>query len=230
MQLDLIKEIVSNIIGKVGEQIVNILYKKKNVNEFLIAKKLNLTINQTRNLLYRLSDKGLVHFIRKKDSKKGGWYTYFWTLNEKKALELLKNQKTSKIIELQQELEKRKGERYYFCPASALEYNEEQALENNFISPETGEVLQLKNNKQEVDRLEIEISKIKLLVEEVSVELSQIEKKGEKDKERRLKAEVKKKETERKEKREKLKKLRAKEAKKVSKNKVKKVSKKSKKK
>jgi len=72
MQLGLIKEIVSGIIGKEGEKIVDILYKKKNVNEFLISKKLSMTINQTRNLLYKLSDRGLIHFIRKKDRKKEG--------------------------------------------------------------------------------------------------------------------------------------------------------------
>ena len=112
MQISFIKEIVSNIIGKSGEQIVDILYKKKNVNEFLISKKLNLTINQTRNLLYKLSDKGTIHFIRKKDSKKGGWYTYFWTLDTRKSLELLKEQIDIKIKRLEEELEKRRNERF----------------------------------------------------------------------------------------------------------------------
>jgi len=229
MQIDLIKEIVSNVIGKSGEQIVNILYKKKNINEFLIAKKLSLTINQTRNLLYRLSDKGLVHFIRKKDSKKGGWYTYFWTLNEKKSLELLKEQKNIKISSLESELQKRKQERFYYCPASNLEYNEEEALENNFISPETGEVLQLKNNKDEVSKLEIEITKLKILIEEVSQELEQLEKKDMKEKERKMVVEAKKKEIERKTKREKLKRLKKKELKKNTSKAKKKPSKKSKK-
>jgi len=105
--IELIKESVSGIIGKNGEPIVDILYKKKNVNEFLISKKLNLTINQTRNLLYKLSDKGLIYFIRKKDSKKGGWYTYFWTLDTKKCLELLHNQIFTQLNKFSGELEKK---------------------------------------------------------------------------------------------------------------------------
>ena len=51
MQIELLKSIVSSIAGDKAKGIVELLIKKKNVNEFLIAKKLNLTINQTRNLL-----------------------------------------------------------------------------------------------------------------------------------------------------------------------------------
>ena len=47
MQIDLIKEIVSGIIGKPGEAVIDILYKKKNVNEFLISKKCLLLVFMT---------------------------------------------------------------------------------------------------------------------------------------------------------------------------------------
>ncbi len=209
-----IKEIIISIVGKSGEQIVDILYKKKNINEFLISKKLNLTINQTRNLLYRLSDKGLIHFIRKKDSKKGGWYTYFWTLSTKKSLELLADQIINKIKKLEEELQRKRSERFYFSPGSGLEYTEEEALEHNFICPETGEVMQLKNNKEPIDYLDIELSKFKILINEVSQELEELNKKKQKEMERKLKLEVKNKEMERKARRAKLKRKRKKEAKK----------------
>ena len=227
----LLEELLLGLIGKAGEQIVGILYKKKNVNEFLISKKLNLTINQTRNILYRLSDKGLVYFIRKKDSKKGGWYTYFWTLNIKKSLELLHMQINDKIEKIEEELSRRKSERFYYSPGANIEYTEEEALEHNFICPETGEVLELRDNSNSVGHLEDEVSKLKLLIEEVNVELESVVKKMEKDKEKRLKLEAKKKEEERRLRREKLKKLRAKEerAKNNGKKKVKKGKKKVKK-
>ncbi len=198
MQLDLIKEIVSGIVGKDGEKIVEILYKKKNINEFVISKKLNLTINQTRNLLYKLSDKGLIHFIRKKDRKKGGWYIYFWTLDIKRSLGLLKEQIANKIENLNAELQKRKSERFYYSPGSELEYTEEEALEHNFICPETGEVLELKDNKELVERIEINILKLKILIEELSKELEEIEKKRNKEKVKKMALEIKKKEKERK--------------------------------
>jgi len=55
MQIELLKEIVSVISGPTSIDIVDLLHKKKNVNEFLIAKKLNITINQARNILYKLA-------------------------------------------------------------------------------------------------------------------------------------------------------------------------------
>lgn len=72
-----LREYISIVAGSGADKILAILFNKKNVNEFLIAKKLNMTINQTRNILYKLADGGLVHFMRKKDLKSGGWYTYF---------------------------------------------------------------------------------------------------------------------------------------------------------
>ena len=71
MQINLLKSLVEEMAGQGASQIVDILYNKKDINEFLIAKKMNLTINQVRNILYKLSAEGLVSFIRKKDKKKG---------------------------------------------------------------------------------------------------------------------------------------------------------------
>ena len=230
MQLDLIKEIISGIVGKDGEKIVDILYKKKNVNEFLISKKLSLTINQTRNLLYKLSDNGLIHFIRKKDKKKGGWYIYFWTLDTRRSLELLKERIANKIEIFNLELQKRKRERFYYCPESKLEYTEEDALENNFICPETGEVLQLKDNKEVIDKTEINISKLKILIKELTQELEELGKKRQKEKERKMVLEAKEKEKEKKIRRLKKLKEKLKLEKTIKKQKLKKSDKKFKKK
>ena len=71
MQIKFLKSIVETLTNKQSAAIVDLLVDKKDVNEFLIAKKLGLTINQTRNILYKLSDFGLVSFIRKKDKRKG---------------------------------------------------------------------------------------------------------------------------------------------------------------
>src|SRR3989344_1408899 len=115
MQIKLLKDIVANISGIGTEKIVDLLYGKKNVNEFLIAKKLGLTINQTRNILYKLADEGLVSFIRKKDNKKGGWYTYFWTLNSGKSFTKFRETLLKNLNELKEKLGKRKVGRFFYC-------------------------------------------------------------------------------------------------------------------
>jgi len=88
MQINYLKKIANSVAGEQAVKIVDLLYDKKDINEFLIAKKLGITINQTRNLLYKLSHLGILSSIRKKDKRKG-WYIYFWTFDVLKSLEVL---------------------------------------------------------------------------------------------------------------------------------------------
>lgn len=212
----LLKQVVGSIAGTSSGGLVDLLYGKKNVNEFLIAKKLNLTINQTRNILYKLADEGLVSFIRKKDSKKGGWYTYFWTLNSGKSLIKFKETLTHEIDKLQQQLSLKRDGRFFVCENCTLEFDEESALAHNYSCPECGEVLSAKDMGGEVKNLEKEISKINSVLDSVEAELHTLFEKEDKARTRRIKAEVKKKLLERAKKRAKNAKLKAAE-KKISK-------------
>jgi len=208
MQVELLRDIVSKVAGEAAENIVVLLFKKKNVNEFLIAKRLELTINQTRNILYKLGDEGLVSFIRKKDSRKGGWYTYFWTLNVLKSLELLRNRIKEKLDSFEEEIGKRKKERFYYSPAAEIEYTEEEALEHDFICPETGDVMQLRDNTELLAGLKTEGDELRGFLDKTQAEMDVVEKKEMQAKEKKLKAEAKKKEEERVKRRKKLARLR----------------------
>jgi transcription factor E len=171
MQIKLLSEIVGNIAGKPGAEIVTILEGKKNVNEFIIAKKLKLTINQTRNILYKLSDAGVVSFTRKKDKRKG-WYTYFWTLNSEKALELLENNVKNEIENLKNQLRNRELKRYYFCNTCKTEVNEENALLHNFICSECGEVYSLQTDKKILNDITSRLNKLLGSLSDIKQELS----------------------------------------------------------
>jgi len=234
MQVNLLKSIVSSIVGQSAAGIVDLLYDKKNVNEFFIAKKLKLTINQTRNILYRLADEGIVSFIRKKDRKKGGWYIYFWTLNTGKGLLRFKEHLSKTVEELKTQLNKRKTERFFYCANCQMESNEENALLYQYTCPECGEVLQLKDKGKEIENIEKEIAKLEGVLSNVNQEIEVINKKEEVVKARKSRAETKKKVKERAVKRKKkvmaLKRLesvkKAKRAKKHNRGKVRKLRKK----
>ena len=71
MQDRIISKAAEFVAGKNGVLLIEFLRGKKDVNEFKIAKKLNLTINQARNIIYKLSGKDILHFTRKKDKRKG---------------------------------------------------------------------------------------------------------------------------------------------------------------
>ncbi len=183
MQTKFIKEVVVIVVGKQAENIVDLLVGKNNVNEFLIAKKLNLTINQTRNILYKLSDYGLVSSIRKKDKKKG-WYTYFWKIEVLKSLEFLKNVLKKKIDEVNHQIKSRETKLFYVCKRCNIELSEENALLHNFTCNECGDVFTLKDNSRILKELKKTLNKLEAELRDVEQE---IEKEKEKQEKRKLK-------------------------------------------
>ncbi len=197
MQIHLLKNIVTSIAGSNASGVVDLLYNKKNINEFLISKKLKSTINQTRNILYRLADEGLVSFIRKKDVKKGGWYTYYWTLNSGKSLLKFRENLKKNIETLEQQLAQRRTGRFFFCKNCEIEFSEESALTNNYTCPECGQVLDVKDLSVEISQIEKDIMRLRSLLATVQEEVQVISGKEIRARERKLHAEVKKKQAER---------------------------------
>ncbi|MEK6919238.1 MAG: hypothetical protein AABW73_04340 [Nanoarchaeota archaeon] len=148
--------LVESLTGKVGKDLLEMLILKSNINEFLIAKKLQLTINQTRNILYRLSDNRIVSFNRKKDKKKG-WYTYFWTLDVIRALEFAESKVMENIKNFTSQRKNRESKRFYSCKICNLEVSEETALMNNFTCTECGTVYDLNESKELISDLDAKV-------------------------------------------------------------------------
>jgi len=157
--------------GEGTGRIVDILFGKKDVNEFSIAKKMDLTINQVRNILYKLSADGLVSFIRKKDKRKG-WYIYYWTLKTEKCLVKLEQSLIKKIENFKSILESRETKRFYVCHPCGIEVGEEKALEHGFTCEECAEVYELSDNSGPIRDTKARITRtdkdLKLIVNELS--------------------------------------------------------------
>ncbi len=200
-QLKLLNDIISIIVGQNSVEIVNLLYGKKNVNEFIIAKKLNVTINQARNILYKLAEDGLVSFIRKKDKKNGGWYTYFWRLENVRALAVLKQKIIREIEGLEKLLISKQIKTFYFCPDGDVEMIEENALLYDFTCPECGKVLEIKDNREIIKEIEERVCELKKRLGLVNAEIWELEKKNMALKSRRKRTEERKKKKERENKR-----------------------------
>jgi transcription factor E len=207
-------EVMISIVGKLGEELVELLDGKKYTNEFIIAKKLDLTINQTRNILYKISDHGLVSSIRKKDKKKG-WYTYFWKIEILKSLTFLEKILSKKINEINYQIKSRTEKQFYTCKRCNIEITEEKALTHNFICNECGEVFGLKENSIVIRMLEKEKNKGERQLKLVDEEIQKEKEKLEKSKIRKIKKEEKEKIEKRRIKRELTKQKKQEEAKKL---------------
>lgn len=192
MQVNILKKVVQNTAGEQAVKIVDLLYGKKDVNEFLIAKKLGLTINQTRNLLYKLSHLGILRSIRKKDKRKG-WYIYFWTFDILKSLEILEQTLESEILRLSQQLGAKKSMRFYKCKICGREATEETALLTNFTCSECGEVYELADNTPIIEQATKEIEKLQHELTGIRREIRKEEEEKGKKLVRFLKKEAKKK-------------------------------------
>lgn len=177
MQVKLLHDLVEEMAGENTGRIIEILFKKKDVNEFLIAKKMDLTINQIRNILYKLSAENLVSFIRKKDKRKG-WYIYYWTLNAEKCLRKLEISLMNKIESFNSTLKSRETKRFYICKSCNIEVGEEKALEHGFTCEECAEAYELANNSGAIRDTKSKITKKEKELELIKDELkSLVEKK-----------------------------------------------------
>lgn len=195
-----LKEVVVSVVGKPAEPIAELLNSKEYVNEFIIAKKLDMTINQTRNILYKLSDNGLVSSIRKKDKKKG-WYTYFWKIEILKTLLFLRNKLINKKEQIEKQVQNRESKQFYVCERCAIEFNEENALLQNFTCHECGDIFTLKDNTKLLKEFSKNLIKIESQLRFIEVEIVKEEEKIGKQKQKVMKKEQKIKEKEKKKKR-----------------------------
>jgi len=198
---DLLKESLGLIVGKNAEDLVDFFGSDKFVNEFLLSKKMGLTINQVRNLLYKISEQGLLTFNRKKDVKKG-WYTYYWKLEIFKTLAFLKNYLEKRSEQVKFQIENREKKQYYLCERCNTEFNEENALLHNFMCDECGGIFILKDNTKLLKELKKNFDKFQERINEINkqMDIERIKMDKIKEKEiKKLEKEVERKKREKKE-------------------------------
>ncbi|RMD65768.1 hypothetical protein D6817_05465 [Candidatus Pacearchaeota archaeon] len=213
----MLKKYASLAAGPNAEKLIDILFKKKNVNEKTIAAKMGLTINEVRNLLYKLAAQHVVSFTRKKDKRRGGWYIYFWTIEERKSMEAYADMLRQELKKIDDNISKKKSDSHYHCDNCYLEFNEEGALLHDYTCPECGEVLQLKDVSKDIAKLEKEREQVKGEIALVEEEIERMESKRQREVEKREEEIKKQKEEERRKRRLKAKRKAAREARKQEK-------------
>ncbi len=148
-EVDFVEEVVTQVAGPDVVRLVRILRNKENVSEFTLANQMKLEINKTRNMLYRLYESSLVTFTRKKDKKKG-WYIYFWTFNEPRTFDLMKELRQQKTERLKERLIREQSNQFYLCENKCIRLDFDKAAELEFKCPECEKLLDLFDNKTQI--------------------------------------------------------------------------------
>lgn len=197
MKDSIIKNFFEKKFGKKSVLILEILFKKDLVNENILSKKTKIPINEIRSILYELSSKGLVGFIRKKDKRKG-WFIYFWFLKEEETLNKIKEEVIKEIDDYRNKLIQRQKERFYYCNTCKHEVGEEKALAEEFVCPECATPYDIVDNKKFIEEINRNILKREKELLEVQKEINidkekSLREKLKKDKTKKIKKKINKK-------------------------------------
>jgi len=164
LALQSIEDLIHIIIGEDVIPLTKILHAKDNISEFKLAEMLNVTVNQIRNMLYRLYEQNLVVYIRKKDKKKG-WYIYYWSLNQRGIENTILKTKLKQLEDLKVRIGREQESQFYVCPNGCMRFPIETAMEYEFRCQECGSLMKDLDNKKTIDNIKNMITTLETEIE-----------------------------------------------------------------
>ncbi|MFQ6051631.1 MAG: transcription factor E [Candidatus Hydrothermarchaeota archaeon] len=158
---DYFRELVLEVAGEEGIDIVSVLGGKEATDEEL-AQETGLRVNTVRKTLYKLYDKHLASFVRKRD-KSTGWYIYVWKLDLERISEVLLAERYELLEKIEKRLDYEKNHMFFHCCSEngvCTKIPFETAAEANFVCPKCGNHLELLDNSEIINKLEREREQI----------------------------------------------------------------------
>lgn len=162
---------VVDLSGEKGLEIFKYLIAKGPMEENLLARKLKFEkANAIRKFLYRLYNKNLVAYTKKKKGAKA-WYTYYWKANPERLIFLIRKEYEDEIKQAKKAIDLNKANDFYICENCNRQYDLNKALENDFrcancngplVHMEVAQVVGEKENR--ISFLNEKISKLSELV------------------------------------------------------------------
>lgn len=163
-----VKNMVQEIAGLQGFKIVELLVKKKKIDEFKISSNLKLEVNFVRSLLYKLYSKKIVSYSKERDLKKG-WWIYSWEIHPKKIKDLLIMERMKELDNLGNAKIGRTGAQMYVCDLCAVEVNFSGAVDSEFKCFSCGALLKNFDNTHVINEMDDKIKKINAEIEEIKL-------------------------------------------------------------
>ena len=171
------------------QEILKMLSETDIISENEIAEKLDIKINAARKSLYKLNNIGqFVEYTKEKDAEKKWWYIYFWSLNQKKLLDIYLRHK-QKLVKQAQETLTSEHEFAFQTRDGQQKFSYDEALANNFSAPDSNKSLIEINNSKFIKQLETNITDLNTQISSIEVQRKEYKEMLEKAIEATLKAE-----------------------------------------
>lgn len=128
-------ELLAELGGAKSIDLVGLLKKHKEVDEFKLADRLKMDVKAVRKILYRLYEKKLVSFRKMRDETRG-WHVYIWRLEPGRIGRLMSERKETSIGRLREQLDHEKGNQFFKCENGCVRVVFDRAFESNFVCSE----------------------------------------------------------------------------------------------
>jgi transcription initiation factor TFIIE subunit alpha len=154
------EDVVTELVGEHALPIIEFLRGKTKISEFIIAEELEMEINETRNILYKLLEHNIVSFIRKKDRIKG-WYICYWDFNEHMIPQLERKLHVQKLEKMEERLTHEQSGTFYMCQNACSRMDFDRAMEFEFKCPECGSLMHQQDNGRTIEFLKDRVKELR---------------------------------------------------------------------
>ena len=140
--------------------VVNILKKKSEATDEMLANESTVRLNTVRKILYKLYDHGLVSCTRVRDEKTG-WFIFYWKLQLDQLDAFIRSRKRRVLEKLKHKLDYETNHSFFICKKCGdVRVTFEEAMESSFRCSKCGGQLESSENAPVVEFLERRIKQI----------------------------------------------------------------------
>ncbi len=162
-----VQDFLEKKAGKNAAELIKACCKKNTpVKDEDVAGKLNLKVTDVRTTLNRLHYRGIANYHKTKN-KKTGWYSYTWTINTGRVLELVVEEQKEEIEKLERLLEEEESYSFFSCKKKCQEFPFEIAAEYQFKCPICGATMKYLDNKKRKRNLAKRIKELQMAISKI---------------------------------------------------------------
>ena len=146
--------------GEDAVTVINILKKKSEATDEMLANESTVRLNTVRKILYKFYDHGLVSCTRVRDEKTS-WFIFYWKLQMDQLDAFIRSRKRRVLEKLRQKLDYERDHSFFVCKKCGdVRVTFEEAMESSFRCSKCGGQLESTDNTPVVEFLDRRIKQI----------------------------------------------------------------------